>query len=90
MPSEKSARSSRRKASQNRANKSTMRTSLSKAQRLVEVGELPQAEAATAQAIRTLDRAARKGIIHPNQAAHKKSRLMKRLHAAEAPAQSPA
>ena len=33
------------------------------------------------RAIRELDRAARKGIIHPNNAARRKSRLMKRVNA---------
>ena len=33
------------------------------------------------RAIKELDRAARKGIIHPNNAARRKSRLMKRVNA---------
>lgn len=33
------------------------------------------------KAISELDRAARKGIIHPNNAARRKSRLMKRVNA---------
>ena len=35
------------------------------------------------RAIQELDRAARKGVIHKNNAARRKSRLMKRLHASE-------
>jgi small subunit ribosomal protein S20 len=39
------------------------------------------------RAVSELDRAARKGIIHPNNAARRKSRLMKRFNAlAAAPA----
>jgi small subunit ribosomal protein S20 len=40
------------------------------------------------RAIGELDRAARKGIIHPNNAARRKSRLMKRVNALQATAAS--
>jgi small subunit ribosomal protein S20 len=39
-------------------------------------------QAAVIRAICELDGAARKGVIHPNNAARRKSRLMKRLNAA--------
>lgn len=42
-----------------------------------------QAQESVLEAIAALDRAARKGIIHTNAAARKKSRLMKRLVAAK-------
>jgi small subunit ribosomal protein S20 len=43
-------------------------------------GQDPEtAKAAVAEAISALDRAAEKGIIHKNNAARRKSRLMKRL-----------
>jgi small subunit ribosomal protein S20 len=38
-------------------------------------------EAEVREAIRTLDKAAVKGIIHKNNAARRKSRLMKKLNA---------
>lgn len=34
-------------------------------------------------AISELDRAARKGVIHPNNAARRKSRLLRKLNAAQ-------
>lgn len=37
-------------------------------------------------AVKALDKAAQKGIIHPNQAARRKSRLMKAVSKAKAPA----
>ena len=40
----------------------------------------PEKEAAYRQAARALDRAANRGIIHPNKAARTKSRMAKRLH----------
>lgn len=39
-------------------------------------------EGAVQEALRALDVAARKGILHPNNAARRKSRLMKRFNAA--------
>lgn len=46
-------------------------------------GEIEDARSATIQAISALDKAAEKGIIHKNNAARRKSRLMKRLSALE-------
>jgi small subunit ribosomal protein S20 len=39
-------------------------------------------------AIRRIDKAAAKGVIHPNQAARRKSRLMRHASEADAPASS--
>jgi small subunit ribosomal protein S20 len=41
----------------------------------------PQTKEAVMKAISTLDTAARKGVIHPNNASRRKGRLMKRLAA---------
>jgi small subunit ribosomal protein S20 len=41
-------------------------------------------QAAVLRAVSELDKAAQKGIIHPNNAARRKSRLMKRVNALEA------
>jgi small subunit ribosomal protein S20 len=41
------------------------------------------ADAAMTAAVQRIDTAAAKGIIHPNAAARRKSRLMKRLNAAK-------
>ena len=38
--------------------------------------EVPTSEEAVRMAVSKLDKAAQKGIIHPNQAARRKSRLM--------------
>ena len=45
--------------------------------------EVEQAEEAVRVAVIALDKAARKGAIHPRNAARRKSRLMKRLNAAK-------
>jgi len=74
----KAVRSSARKAEQNRPIKSSVRTAVNKARRLLATGDTSAAEAVKAAA-QALDKAAQKGVIHSNNAARKKSRLMKRL-----------
>ena len=44
--------------------------------------EMDAAREAVVKAISALDKAARKGVIHPNKAARRKSRLMKKLNQA--------
>ncbi|MEY3559258.1 MAG: Ribosomal protein, partial [Actinomycetota bacterium] len=43
----------------------------------------PEGEADTRLAIKRIDMAAAKGIIHPNSAARRKSRLMRQANAAK-------
>ena len=79
MPRIKSAkkrmRQARARTEHNRAQRSTIRTAVKKAR-------TETTPANVAAAIQTLDRGARKGQIHPNAAARKKSRLARRLKAA--------
>lgn len=78
MPRIKSAkkamRQSRRHAVVNRAQRSALRTALKRVRGATTKDEATQAYAA---AVRLLDRAARKGLIHKNNAARNKSRLAK-------------
>jgi small subunit ribosomal protein S20 len=55
------------------------RTFVRRARLEIEGGEVEDARKAALQAISALDKAAEKGIIHKNNAARRKSRLMKRL-----------
>jgi small subunit ribosomal protein S20 len=55
------------------------RTFVKKAHQAMDSGELEEARLATTKAVEALDRAAVKGIIHKNNAARRKSRLMKQL-----------
>jgi len=64
-------------AERNKAVKSELRTRVKTAQR--SVGTDDNAEAVRL-AVKRLDMAAAKGIIHPNQAARRKSRLMKKAN----------
>ena len=65
----------------NRAYRSRARTFVKKARTSIDDGDTSAAEAATREAIRDLDRAASKGVIHRRNAARRKSRLMKQLNA---------
>ena len=80
----KQARSSEKRQMRNRAVRSRTKTFITRAEKLVFAGEVESAQAAVAESIRALDRAAEKGIIHPNNAARRKSRLMKKLNQAQA------
>jgi small subunit ribosomal protein S20 len=68
----------------NRAVRSRTKTFITRAEKLVFAGEVESAQAAVAESIKALDRAAEKGIIHSNNAARRKSRLMKKLNQAQA------
>jgi len=61
----------------NKAAKSSLKTATKKVFAAVEAGDADAAKAAALEASRLLDKAASKGIIHKNQAANRKSGLMK-------------
>lgn len=63
----------------NRVYKGRARTSVKKARLAIETGGLEEARQATQEAISALDKAAEKGILHKNNVARRKSRLMKKL-----------
>lgn len=63
----------------NRVFRGRARTFVAKARTAVQAETPEVAKAAVVEAISALDRAASKGIIHKNNAARRKSRLMKRL-----------
>jgi small subunit ribosomal protein S20 len=67
----------------NRVYAGTARTFVRKARVSIEGGELEEARQATQKAISALDKAAEKGILHKNNVARRKSRLMKHLRALE-------
>jgi small subunit ribosomal protein S20 len=63
----------------NRVYAGSARTFVKKARLAIEEKDAENAAAATRLAISALDKAAEKGTIHKNNAARRKSRLMKRL-----------
>jgi small subunit ribosomal protein S20 len=80
----KRIRSSKRKQERNRVVRSRTRTYVKKARQIMESGDLEQAREATLAAVRELDKAATKGVLHRNNVARRKSRLMKQLAKLEA------
>lgn len=72
-----------RRRVRNKSVRSAVKTSLIKAGKLISKKEAEATSAEIVQVISTLDRAAKKGVIHPNQAARRKSRLMKKLNRAK-------
>ncbi len=70
-----------KKRIRNRVARGTARTFVAKARTSLEGGTPEEARAATIAAISALDKAAQKGVLHKNNAARRKGRLMKRLAA---------
>ena len=79
---EKRWRQSLKRRLRNRAVRTATRTQIKTVNRTIGAGE--PSEDALKLAIRSLDKAAEKGIIHPNNAARRKSRLMHRFATAVA------
>ncbi len=79
----KRIRSSQRKRERNRPYRVQARTYIKRTRKLVAEGLLDEARESAQLAIRTLDKAASKGILHKNNVARRKSRLMHMLAAAE-------
>ena len=78
----KRIRSSARKRRRNVLVRSSVRTALKNANAAVQ-DEPAQSAQVVRRAVSELDRAAEKGIIHKNNAARRKSRLMKKFNAAK-------
>jgi len=91
MPNLRSAKKRMRieekRRARNKAVKSTVRTQITQAREsIASTPQEPQTEEAVREAISALDRAVTKGVLHRNNAARRKSRLMARLNKAQASA----
>ena len=74
-----------KRRARNKAVKSTVRTYVTHARNaIVAAPTEPETEEAIRAAISELDSAVSKGVLHKNNAARRKSRLMQRLHKAQA------
>lgn len=86
MPSGKSAekqvRVSRKRHLQNKSVRGEVKTGITRAEGLIFSGKVEAAREAVVAAISSLDKAAERGVIHPNNAARRKSRLTKKLNQA--------
>ena len=84
----KSIRQDARKTARNRPVRSSLKTYVKSAVSSISLGDEETSQEAVRIAISKLDKAAEKGIIHKNQAARRKSRLVKKLNKAFAPAEA--
>ena len=75
----KRIRIAEKRRERNTSYNSRVKTMLKKAEQTIASGTAD--EAAITAAISTLDKAATKGVIHKNNAARRKSRLMKKVNA---------
>lgn len=84
MPNIKSAKKrvlvNKTKAAKNKSRNSALKTAIKKAN-VAAAAKAPETEALVKLAIQKVDQAAAKGLIHKNNAAHKKSALAKLLNA---------
>jgi small subunit ribosomal protein S20 len=77
---EKRIRVAERRRARNRPFKTAARTYVKKAELAIRAGDPAAAATAVGDAISMLDRVAGKGIIHKNNAARRKSRLMAKFN----------
>jgi len=79
---EKRMRQEQKRRLHNRSVKSIVKTQITRARQAINSDTSDEAaEEAVRAAVSELDRAAKKGVIHRNNAARRKSRLMKQLNA---------
>ena len=80
-------RQNQKRHDRNKAVRSELKTRVKRAVTAAEQGDEKAAEIAQS-AVKRLDKAASKGIIHKNAAARRKSRLQKRINKAAAPTEA--
>lgn len=87
MPNIKSAKKrvlvNKSKALENKAARSTLRTQLKKFDAVVTEGNRNEADSAYKMALKAVDKAAARGLLHKNNAAHKKSSMTLKLNKLE-------
>ena len=79
---QKAARAAERRQLRNKSVRSATKTYVTKAEKLILNNELEAAQPAVVAAVSSLDKAAKKKVIHPNTAARRKSHLTKKLNRA--------
>lgn len=77
----KRIRVSQRKRTRNKPIRSTVKTYVTKAEKSISQGQVEESSQTVGTAISVLDKAASKGVLHRNNAARRKSRLMKKYNA---------
>ena len=67
-------------ATRNKSKRSLLKTNVKKFETAISEGDLDNAQAAFRVAVKTVDRAATKGLIHKNKAARRKSKMARKLN----------
>ena len=86
--SRKNVRVTEKRRLRNKSISTLCKTNITKAEKLIFSGELDSAQAAVLAAVSSLDKAAEKGVLHPNNAARRKARLLSKLNSALAASSS--
>jgi small subunit ribosomal protein S20 len=91
---EKEMRVAERRKARNKSALSMTKTKVVQAEHAISSGDAEAAKAAVKNAVKSLDKESEKGKVHPNNAARRKSRLIKKLNKAlattkAAPAEAP-
>ncbi len=81
--SQKRDRQNKKRRERNRVFRGRARSTEKKALTALKEENLEDAKELVPEAVKALDKAAAKGVIHDNNAARRKSRIMKRLSALE-------
>ena len=83
MPNIKSAKKrvlvNQTKAAKNKATNSALKTAIKKANAAIDANDANKADVVKV-AVKKIDQAAAKGLLHKNNAAHKKSQLVNKLN----------
>ena len=84
MPNIKSAKKrvliAEERNARNKANKSALKTAMKKFEAAAQEGNRTEAEGAYKVAVKVVDQSVKKGILHKNDAAHKKSAMTLKLN----------
>ena len=77
---QKMVRVSSRRQQRNKSVRSEVKTNITKAEKVIFSGDIEAARKAVKSAVSSLDKASEKGILHANNTARRKSRLLKKLN----------
>ena len=81
--SKRQIRTDARRTLRNKNVRTRVKTDIGKAERLIAAGKLEEAQKAVADATSQLDKAGVKGVLHSNNTARRKARLVAKLNKAK-------
>lgn len=81
--SKRQIRTDTRRTLRNKNIRTRVKTEITKAEQLIAAGKFDEAQKAVIVAVGQLDKAAVKGVLHPNNTSRRKSRLVAKLNKAK-------